>query len=199
MHLKRGFIVVLLVFGLWQLGQAGYLTVKAQLAQFLLHQAWHSMQAGELAVKPWAWADTSPLVKLQFGSNGSSMIVLAGASGRNLAFAPAHVSGSALPGQKGVSVIGGHRDTHFSKLQQVQVSDSLIVEYPSGKRLHYQVTEIAVVDSRESRLALDAEQSMLALVACYPFQGVSAGGPLRFVVMAEETLPGSLSTKRIVL
>ncbi len=195
-NLKKMLVAVLIVVGCWQLGHAAYLVLKAELAQHLLNQAWVEMKAGATAAKPWSWADTYPLVKLRLGADGSSMIVLAGASGRNLAFAPAHVSGSVQPGGNGVSVIGGHRDTHFSVLKDAQVNDVLSIEYPNGQHLEYRVVNIAVVDSRKSRIALDSEQPMLALVACYPFDGVSSGGPLRFVVMAEEI---STQSSRIVM
>jgi sortase A len=187
MNLKKVFITGLVVAGCWQLGQAGYFVVKAELAQHLLNQAWSEMKEGSTAVKPWSWADTYPLVKLHLGADDRPMIVLAGASGRNLAFAPAHVSGSAQPGEYGVSVIGGHRDTHFAVLQHTKVNDVVSIEYPDGQYLEYRVVSLAVVDSRESRIALDSERPMLALVACYPFDGLSSGGPLRFVVMAEQT------------
>ena len=195
-NLKKVFVVVLVVAGCWQLGQAGYLVAKATLAQHLLNHAWGEMKAGATAVKPWPWADTYPLVKLRLGIGGQPMIVLAGASGRNLAFAPAHVSGSVKPGENGVSVIGGHRDTHFFTLQHAQVNDVLSIEYPDGQYLEYRVVSIEVVDSRTSRIALDSEQPMLALVACYPFDGLSSGGPLRFVVVAEET---STPARRIII
>mgnify|MGYP000225467765 FL=1 len=196
MGIKKVFVVILIVVGCWQLGQAGYLVAKAELAQQLLNHAWSEMKAGATAVKPWPWADTYPLVKLRLGVDDQPMIVLAGASGRNLAFAPAHVSGSVQPGRNGVSVIGGHRDTHFAVLQYAQVNDVFSIEYPDGQYLEYRVVNIAVVDSRTSRIALDSEQSMLALVACYPFDGLSSGGPLRFVVVAEET---STPARRIII
>ena len=195
-NLKKMFVVVLMVAGSWQLGHASYLAAKAELAQHLLNQAWGEMKVGAKAAKPWPWADTYPLVKLRLGIDDQPLIVLAGASGRNLAFAPAHVSGSVQPGGSGVSVIGGHRDTHFAVLQHAQVNDVLSIEYPDGQYLEYRVVNIAVVDSRTSRIALDSEQPMLALVACYPFDGLSSGGPLRFVVMAEE-VPSRVS--RIVM
>lgn len=196
MNAKRVLVVVLMVAGCWQLGQAGYLTAKAELAQHLLHQAWDEMKAGALEVKPWPWADTHPLIKLHLGVDEQPLIVLAGASGRNLAFAPAHVSGSVQPGGVGVSVIGGHRDTHFSVLQHAQLNDAFSIEYPGGEYSEYRVVNIAVVDSRTSRIALDSSQPMLALVSCYPFDGVDSGGPLRFVVMAEKA---STSVRRIVM
>ncbi|OUS24053.1 sortase, marine proteobacterial type [Gammaproteobacteria bacterium 45_16_T64] len=183
-------MIVLILLGVSQLGHGGYLIIKAQLAQIMLEQAWAEAQDinRDVAfdpVKPWPWADTSPLAKLRFDELNQSLIVLTGASGRNLAFGPAHVSGSAVLGEAGVSVIGGHRDTHFALLQHIGIQDQLSIELPSGEIIGYKVTNISVVDSRQSQIALDADRSTLALVACYPFDAVEAGGPLRFVVMAE--------------
>ena len=197
--LKYGLMVCLIGVGVWQLGHASYLATKAQLAQVLLNQAWRDMQNGAQAQKPWPWADTYPLIKLSFPELEESMIVLAGASGRNLAFAPAHVSASVKPGERGMSVIGGHRDTHFSLLQKVNVFDEVIVEFPDGKMLRYQVTQATIVDSRTSRIALDAAESMLALVSCYPFDSVAAGGPLRFVVIAKAEAENTLQLPSMML
>ena len=195
----RGLIALSMIAGCWQLGQAGYMLAKARLAQHLLNHAWGNIQEGAVAEKPWPWADTYPLIKLRFPAADESMIVLSGASGRNLAFAPAHVSASAMPGETGVSVIGGHRDTHFSLLQRVNLRDELIVELPTGQQILYNVTQASVVDSRLTRLALDAERPMLALVACYPFNGISAGGPLRFVVMAEAVMGEAFVEERALI
>jgi sortase A len=41
-----------------------------------------------------------------------------------------------------------------------------------------------VVDSRVQHMVLDPAVSRLTLVTCYPFDAVSAGGPLRYVITA---------------
>ena len=56
---------------------------------------------------------------------------------------------------------------------------------PDGRSHLYRVTAIDVVDSRRGSLLLDTEAPMLSLVTCYPFSGVAAGGPMRYVVSAE--------------
>ena len=193
----------LLVFGGWQLGQGSYLLAKAELAQNLLEQAWDEMrhyyqhpQASSDAHtpnkihthrkrSPWPWADTYPLAKLHWQSLDQSLIVLSGASGRNLAFGPAHMSASVVPGEQGVSVIGGHRDTHFAFLQQVVVGDYFDVELIDGSWHRFQVKEISITDVRKSRIALDSDESKIALVACYPFTDWQPGGALRYLVLAE--------------
>jgi sortase A len=111
--------------------------------------------------------------------------VLAGGSGRTLAFGPGHLSASSLPGERGNSVIAGHRDTHFSFLRDVEIGESLAVETIDGSKHLYKVVGIDIVDSRRGSLLLDTEQPILSLVTCYPFESREAGGPLRFVVTAK--------------
>ena len=53
-------------------------------------------------------------------------LVLAGASGRTLAWGPGHLDGSAPPGAAGNAVLSAHRDTHFRFLQRVVPGDPLV-------------------------------------------------------------------------
>lgn len=190
----------LVVFGGWQIGHSGYLLAKAELAQWLLEQAWQEMQLARKeamrlqgdavdfhvdGLAPWPWADTWPMARMHWPSLQQDQIVLAGASGRNLAFGPAHLSASVLPGEVGVSVIGGHRDTHFAFLQDVMIGDQFVLETAEGIRIGFQVKEIHITDVRHSRIALDASIPKIALVACYPFVDWEAGSPLRYLVIAE--------------
>ena len=107
----------LLCFGFWQLGQGAYIPAKAWLALELMQRAWVRAGNGESRATPWPWADTWPVARLTARSGAVDLIVLAGDSGRTLAFGPGHVSASAMPGDVGNAVIGGHRDTHFQFLQ----------------------------------------------------------------------------------
>jgi hypothetical protein len=54
---------LLLVLGVWQLGEGLYIQAKAQLAQILVRSAWERTLAGERQVKPWPWADTWPVAR----------------------------------------------------------------------------------------------------------------------------------------
>jgi hypothetical protein len=62
----------------------------------------------------------SSLRKKKGKNKGKNWYILAGASGRNLAFGPTHVSSKSIPGEKGNSVIIGHRDTQFNSLKRRQ-------------------------------------------------------------------------------
>ena len=174
----------LLCLGFWQFGQGAYIPAKAWLAQELMQRAWVRTGAGEERAVPWPWADTWPVARLTSKERGVDLIVLAGGSGRTLAFGPGHLSASAMPGDVGNAIIGGHRDTHFQFLKDVEVGEFLGMETARGQRHLYEVIGVDIVDSRKGALVLDTDTAMLTLVTCYPFDALEAGGPLRYVVTA---------------
>lgn len=175
---------VLIVAAFACLINAAWIPAKAVLAQHLLQQAWQRTLAGERQVKPWPWADTWPVARLQAPDHGVDLIILAGGSGRTLAFGPGHMDGSARLGDAGNSVIGGHRDTHFEFLGDLTITDRLLLETMQSS-FWLQVTDIQVVNSEEAKLNLWTDDRLLTLVTCYPLDAPVPGGPLRLVVTAE--------------
>ena len=178
--------VLLLLIGTWQLGHGAYIYAKALVAQHLLRSAWAQTLAGPGRIRPWSWADTWPVARLRVRKYGQDLIVLAGASGRTLAFGPGHVDGTPLPGQPGNSLISGHRDTHFRFLEQLQTGDLLDVQTADGRTHHFRVLGKRIVDSRNATVPTSADEAFLTLITCYPFDAVEPGGPLRMLVTAVE-------------
>lgn len=172
----------LLCLGFWQLGEGAYIPAKAWVAQELMLRAWGRAEDGHVNPAPWPWADTWPVARMIAKSGDIDLIILAGGSGRTLAFGPGHLSASFLPGQRGNSVIAGHRDTHFSFLKNLALGESLWLETTDGRSHTYNVVDIDVVDSRRVSLLLYTDESVLSLVTCYPFDAVEPGGPMRYVV-----------------
>ena len=181
-----GLIVILSLAGAGQLGSGTWTYMKAQLAQVLLQRAWASTLTGEPHVKPWPWADTWPVARLIVPSQGIDQIVLAGAYGRTLAFGPGHVESSGGMGKPGTAILTGHRDTHFRFLQRLKEGDEILLTTRRHQQHRYRVSSTTIVDVRTASIRQDSPESQLALVTCYPFDAISPGGPLRYVVMAEE-------------
>ncbi len=181
-------VAALLALGFWNLGQGAYIPAKAWLAQELMQRAWLRVTAGDDRAAPWPWADTWPVARLSAEGRDVDLIVLAGGSGRTLAFGPGHLEASALPGEAGNTVIAGHRDTHFAFLRDVEAGELLGLESIDGERHVYQVTGTDVVDSRTGSLVLDTGVATLTLVTCYPFDTLEPGGPYRYVVTASRVL-----------
>ncbi|WP_299806967.1 class GN sortase [uncultured Shewanella sp.] len=204
---------LLLSMGMMLVIQGGYMQAKAHFAQFLIQQAWQKTLEDHKPHKPWSWADTHPVAKLEFlphtvtqddfGSHlashlasqealdaqdserDDSLYVLSGASGRNLAFGPALMLSSSEFDEQGNTVIAGHRDTHFARLNGVKVGQLINVQSASGKRRLYRVFATQVTHESDMSVAQDSGDKQLTLVTCYPFGTSFAGGPLRFVVKAE--------------
>jgi len=177
---------MLALAGAFQFGQGAWIYAKAQLAQVLLERAWQRTLAGETAVKPWPWADTWPVARLIAPAQRIDLLVLAGANGRSIAFGPGHMDGTPLPGGRGNSVIGGHRDTHLAFLRDVKRGETFTVERAGGKRTDYLVTDLDVLDKRDTWVTKNEGPSRLTLITCWPFDALRAGGPERYVVIAKK-------------
>lgn len=186
--MKPGRILLsgVLLGGLGLLGHGLYIPAKAVLAQYLLDDAWQRTLEGQTQARPWRWADTWPVARLSQPRLGIEQIVLAGASGRVLAFGPGHVSASAMPGTPGNVVISGHRDTHFRWLRELRDGDRLEMQLADGRTLHYAVLRTAVHDRSDTYLLDTHGFDGLRLITCYPFNALQPGGDGRYVVDAVE-------------
>ena len=178
-------IAALALAGIALFGSGLYIYAKAAAGQALLHWAWSRSASTGAPVKPWPWADTHPVARLSMPALDVEEIVLAGASGRTLAWGPGHLDDSAPPGATGNTVLSAHRDTHFRFLQRVVPGDAIVLETPGGARHHYRVRDVFVADVQSLRIPRDTPVATLTLVTCYPFDALVPGGPLRYVVVAE--------------
>jgi sortase A len=115
--------------------------------------------------------------------------VLSGSSGRTLAFGPGHEQGTPVPGARGNSVIGGHRDTHLAFLEKITLGDLIRVQRADGVHVHYRVTQLDVLDKRDTWVARNDGENRLTLITCWPFDALRAGGDERYVVIAEPQRP----------
>ena len=174
----------LLLAGLLLFGNGAYMKAKAGLAQVLLAQAWEKTLAGDTNARPWPWADITPAARLEYPRLDAATIVLTGTSGQALAFGPGLMHGSAAPGQPGLTLLAGHRDSHFAFLQRARPGDTLTLTGPDGVAHTYRVSETRIVDADASGLLPGGNgPATLALTTCYPF-GALTPTPQRFVALA---------------
>jgi sortase A len=181
----RVIALLILSVGLCFLVSGSWIQIKAIVAQELLERSWqHTLSHGD-PVQPWPWADHFPVAQLKFQKTKKEFIVLSGDSGSSLAFAPGWNTRSAKPGEEGVTVISGHRDTHFKILKDTEIGDSIEVVTTQGEIVNYKVKTIEIVDSRVATIDTEQSGQALVLVTCYPFDAVVVGGLLRYVVTAD--------------
>jgi sortase A len=186
-ELRRAGLWFFATFGAIALLHGSWIPAKAVVAQLLLERAWTETVAGGGSARPWPWADTQPVGRLELPDHGVDLVVLAGASGRTLAFAPGHLTGSAALGAPGNAVIAGHRDTHFRFLPALVRGDEILAHGSDGRVHRYRVVTAGVVHERDASVLDPFAGAVLTLVTCYPFDTPVPGGPLRYVVVAALT------------
>ena len=160
---------------------------KAVVAQVLLRSAWARTEDPAARVHPWPWADSWPVARLVVERLGVDQIVLAEAGGESLAFGPSHVAGSAALGEEGISVVGGHRDTHFRWLGRLRIGDRIAVETAGGRVREYRVDGAGVTHlapAGELVLSVGGASGALVMVTCYPLDARPASAGSRYVVTA---------------
>jgi sortase A len=180
-----GVLVLVALAGALMLGRGAWLEAKAHVGQWLLERAFERTQATGTVQKPWPWADMHPLARIVAPEARADVLVLAGASGRTLAWGPGHLDDSAPLGTAGNAIVSAHRDTHFRFLRNLGVGDELLLELPDGARQHYRVRERYVTDVAHLNLPRHTRVPTLTLVTCYPFDTLLPGGSLRLVVVAQ--------------
>jgi sortase A len=173
----------LLLLGAILFGQGAYIHAKASLAQILLERAFATTIASGRATRPWSWADTWPVARIEVPRLGASAIALAGSSGQALAFGPGHVEQSAEPGERGIAIYSAHRDTHFRFLKDVAIGDAITVTRRDGRIFRYRAERGAIVRFDASGLDVRAASHELVLSTCWPFDAVTPG-PLRYLLHA---------------
>src|SRR5258705_7620954 len=126
---------LLALAGLILFGQGAYIHAKARLAQVLLERAFEKPIATGHETKPWSWAATWPVARIEVKRIHARAIVLAGSSGQALAFGPGHVERTPDAGERGVAVYSAHRDTHFAFLKNVVVGDEVKICRSDGQEI----------------------------------------------------------------
>jgi sortase A len=189
--MPRFFLALLLALaGIALFGHGAYIHAKAALAQVLLERAFDASIASGQPVKPWSWADTWPVARIEIGRLRASAIVLAGSSGQALAFGPGHLELTPDAGERGVAVYSAHRDTHFRFLRDVAIGDEIDVTRSDGRRFRYRADSAAVVRYDASGIDPLTDRYELVLSTCWPFDALT-GGPERYVLHATMIGPDS--------
>jgi sortase A len=182
--------LILALAGIAVFGHGAYIYAKALLAQVLLERAFDQTIASGHIVKPWSWADTWPVARIEIKRLHARAIVLAGSSGQALAFGPGHVELTPDAGERGVAVYSAHRDTHFRFLRDVVIGDEIDVTRSDGKRFRYRAVSSEVVRFDASGIDPLTDGYELVLSTCWPFDALT-GGPERYVLHATMMGPDS--------
>jgi len=182
--LKLCCLVLKLLFKRKITANALFIVGAILLGQGLIAHSWQQRTVGSPPPKPWWWADTKAVAKLEVARLNKQVFVMQDDSGESLAFGPGHLSASAPISEHGHVMIAGHRDSHFKFLEQLNIGDVIETTSHQSKIIQYKIRDMAIVDSNSEEL-VRYDEDRLTLITCYPFDGFVPGGPLRYIVNAE--------------
>jgi LPXTG-site transpeptidase (sortase) family protein len=127
-------------------------------------------------------ASGAPIARLVIPRLRLDEIVLEGVDDNSLNAGPGHLPGSALPGERGNSVISAHRDRHFARLGAIQVGDTLFTE--TGAQTKRWVVTAKRVVAADAPALFRAQDATLTLTTCWPIRYLGTA-PERLLVTAK--------------
>ena len=184
--------------------ESALIRFKAWLGPILLRQAWAESLDTAAPVKPWYWADMHPKAQLLIPALDVDLIALNDSSGEALTWgpglwravgdAPANGPGDRPTdeGANGLTIMTGHRDTHFRFLSDIELGMPVHRVDDQGLRHDYVTQKTQIVDVRTDQITKPDDGTWLLLVTCHPFDGVDPNTPYRYLVWARQ-LPNQLA------
>lgn len=116
----------------------------------------------------WATATGAPVARLVIPRLRLDEVVVEGVGDDALRAGPGHMTGSAMPGERGNAVISAHRDRHFRTLGELAVGDTVVTESATGT-VTWVVSRIRVVNADAPALH-DSATPLLTLTTCWPIR-----------------------------
>jgi LPXTG-site transpeptidase (sortase) family protein len=111
----------------------------------------HLIDRASIVAEPVDLSEGGLIGKLEIPGIGISVMVLQGVEEDTLRLGAGHVPGTPLPDREGNSVIAGHRDTFFRKLEGIQAGDR--VQFSTVRGIsEYVVESTEIVEPDETRV-----------------------------------------------
>ena len=169
---------------------AGTSAARGMFARDAARARWAELEAqraadgGRIAARPGARLTVArgvPVARLVIPRLALDEIVVEGVGEAELYAGPGHMAGSALPGERGNSVVSAHRDRHFRSLGRVVVGDTIHTESDAGD-VAWTVTRLRVV-AADAPVLRTSRTPVLTLTTCWPIRYFGSA-PDRLIVEA---------------
>jgi sortase A len=174
---RRKTSTLLIAVGALVLVGSGASVARGAIARDAARTRWAELEAQRAATGArammaggtgWAAAPGSPIARLLIPRLGLDEVVVEGVGDDALRAGPGHMTGSALPGEPGNSVISAHRDRHFRPLGGLVVGDTVITESAAGS-VRWVVSRLRVVTS-DAPVLHTSTTPRLTLTTCWPIR-----------------------------
>jgi sortase A len=150
--------------------------VRGALARDAARTQWAELEARRAAYGArslvgdpnWTIAPGSPVARLLIPKLELDEVVVEGVGDAALRAGPGHMTGSAVPGDRGNSVLSAHRDRHFRSLDELDVGDTLVTESTRGTVV-WRVSRVRVVTA-DAAVLRGSDAPLLTLTTCWPIR-----------------------------
>jgi sortase A len=151
-------------------------------SQRQLHAEWQKQTAtvATPGLPPLSQAEL--LTRVSIPKINLDAIVVEGATPKQLAIGPGHITETAYPGDTGNVVITGHRDTFFRHIYELEKGDVVFV-HRNGEVFKYEVTGKKIVKPEDVSVLKPTQDPQLTLITCYPTYYIGPA-PDRLVVFS---------------
>jgi sortase A len=192
-YMRRRASTLLIAVGALLLVGSGASVARAAIARDAARTRWAELEAQRAATGAraimaggmgWSAAPGSPVARLLIPRLGLDEVVVEGVRDDALRAGPGHMTGSALPGEPGNSVISAHRDRHFRSLSGLVVGDTVLTESVAGQ-VRWVVSRLRVVTADAPALHTTATP-LLTLTTCWPISYFGSA-PDRLIAEARPT------------
>jgi LPXTG-site transpeptidase (sortase) family protein len=185
----------LCIAGAVLIGHAGFRYARGAYQADLARQQWEARQAQsavaaarERVANSVTFASRSlavgtPVARLRIPRIGLDEIVIEGVGDDELNAGPGHLPGSALPGMPGNAVISAHRDRHFSRLDALQLGDTIRTETGQSNGI-WVIVGRRIID-RNAPALFQSKEPVLTLTTCWPVRYFGSA-PDRLILTAKQ-------------
>jgi sortase A len=98
-----------------------------------------------------------------------------------------HIPTTVNPNGLGISILAGHNDTVFSKIDVLKPGDEVVINNKKGDTV-YTIKERKIVSKKYLLPMTEQKKSVLVLITCYPMWNIG-DAPERLILTAEKTPP----------
>lgn len=91
--------------------------------------------------------------------------------------------GSVFPGEKGNTVLVGHRNSVFKTLGKAKIGDEIIMETSYGDYI-YEIIDTKITTGTDQSILAQTDEAILTVYTCYPFDYIGHS-PDRYSVIAK--------------
>ena len=85
-------------------------------------------------------------------------------------------------------MLSSHRDSHGVYIRQLKIGDMIKLQDRFQQWHSYTIEDFDILNVKTDTISTTNAKEVLLIITCYPFNALTSGTPLRYVVSASQNL-----------